>query len=115
MAVKKEHLVFGALALLFLIVLAYEAFVFEPNAPMDHMAHHNDMHGFMAGQMGPSLLGFNILFWILVFALVYLLVKEDPKVSEKEIEAVKILKERYAMGEVSRDEYLEKFRDIKED
>jgi uncharacterized membrane protein len=71
------------------------------------------MHALMAGRSGPSLLGFNILFWILVFALVYLLVKELPKVSEKEDSAVKILKERYATGEINQDEYLEKFRDLK--
>jgi uncharacterized membrane protein len=37
-----------------------------------------------------------------------------PRVSEKEDAAVRILKERYAKGEINQDEYLEKFRDLKE-
>jgi uncharacterized membrane protein len=110
---KKEYLVFGAIAVLFLLVVSYEALFLDPHTTDEHMVHHNDMHAIMAGRSGPSLLGFNILFWILVFALVYLLVKEVPTVSEKEIEAMKILKERYVKGEISRDEYLE-FKDLKE-
>jgi uncharacterized membrane protein len=115
MVIKKEHLVFGAVAVLFLLVVSYETLFFDPHTTGEHMAHHNDMHALMAGRSGPSLLGFNILFWILVFSLVYLLIKEVPRVSDKEVDAFKILKERYAKGEISRDEYLEKFRDIKED
>jgi putative membrane protein len=114
MAVKKEHLVFGVIAVLFLLVVSYETLFFDPHTTDEHMAHHNEMHAIMAGRSGPSLLGFNILFWILVFALVYLLVKEVPRVSEKEDAAVRILKERYAKGEINQDEYLEKFRDLKE-
>jgi putative membrane protein len=113
MPIKKEHLVFGALALLFLLVVAYEAFYYIPG-PSDMMDHHSQMHGFMAGQMGPSLLGFNILFWILIIVLVILFIKGTDTDKSGEDEAIKILNERYAKGEITREEYLEKFRDLKE-
>ncbi len=113
MAVKKEHLVFSALALLFIAVLSYEAFYNVPSPHEDMMAHHDEMHGFMAGRIGPSLLGFNILFWILILALAYLLIS-DRKAEKGSDDAIALLRERYAKGEIDRDEYLEKFKDIKE-
>lgn len=114
MALRKEHLVFGALGALLLLVLGYEALFFKPHMAGQYMAHHSSMHALMAGRTGPSLLGFNILFWVLIFAFVYLLIKGAPKNAEEEDEAVKILKERYAKGEITRDDYLEMFKDLKE-
>ncbi|RMF89092.1 MAG: SHOCT domain-containing protein [Methanobacteriota archaeon] len=67
----------------------------------------------MAGRMGPSLLGFNILFWLLILALAALLIKGAGADKSKEDEAIRILNERYARGEIGRDEYLEKFKDLK--
>lgn len=113
MTLKREYIVFGGLALLFLVVLAYEAF-YIPSRQYGHMLdHHNEMHGFMAGQMGPSLLGFNLLFWVLLIILVYVLVKQ-PSAASTENMALKILEERYVKGDISREEYLEKLKDLNE-
>jgi uncharacterized membrane protein len=114
MSIKKEKLVFGGLATLLLLFLIYEAIFFEPHIADNHMAHHNDMHTLMAGRMGPSLLGFNILFWFLILGLGYFLIKGSPKQAKKESEALMVLKQRYANGEISREEYLQMFKDLKE-
>ncbi len=114
MAIKKEQAVFGALAAVFLLILIYEFLFFDPHMADQHMAHHNDMHSFMAGRTSLSLLGFNLLFWILLFALLYLFIRQTPQLQPKEPDAVKILKERYAKGEISQEEYLKIFKDIKE-
>jgi uncharacterized membrane protein len=108
MSLKKEHMVFGVLIALFLLLLTYEYLFFDP-----HMAHHREMHSVLAGRTGPSLLGFNILFWVLIFAFAYILIKERPATDNANL-ALKILQERYAKGELTRDEYLEMFRDLKE-
>jgi len=111
MATGKERLVFTALLALFILILLYETLVFKP-IPGGMMPHHMAMHGFMAGQTGPSLFGFNIVFWLLILALIYLFFKEPGSAAESE--AVRILKERYAKGEISKEEYLETFKDLKE-
>ncbi len=107
MPLKKEHLVFGAFVVLFFAVLCYELFFFDP-----HMAHHKAMHSYMAGRMGPSLLGFNLLFWILIFVFVYFLLRGQSRDDDRN-GAITILKERYARGEMTKDEYLEMFKDLK--
>lgn len=108
MPLKKEHIVFGSLVALFLVFLVYEFLFFDP-----HMARHRAMHSTMAGRVGPSFFGFNLLFWILVFAFAYVLLKERPKGKDGN-GALRILQERYARGEITRDEYLELFRELKE-
>jgi uncharacterized membrane protein len=110
MALKREHIIFGALAVLFLLFLGYETLFYDPIMP-----EHLEMHSTMMGQTGPRVLGFNLLFWLLLFAFVYLLLKEAPK-GEKatETEALKTLKARYASGDISRAEYLQMFKDLKE-
>ncbi len=108
MPLKKEHIVFGVLAALFLVFLVYESLFFDPS-----MEHHRAMHSTMAGRTGPSLLGFNILFWVLIFGFAYLLLRERPG-EEDGNGALIILKERYAKGEITRDEYLDIFKDLKE-
>ncbi|MEE9595106.1 MAG: SHOCT domain-containing protein [Candidatus Hydrothermarchaeales archaeon] len=105
---KKEHIVFGALAALFLVFSAYEFLFFDPS-----MEHHRAMHSTMTGMTGPNLLGFNVLFWVLIFGFAYLLLRERPG-EDNGNGALIILKERYANGEITRDEYLEIFRDLKE-
>ncbi len=110
MTLKKEHIVFGALATLFLLFLGYETLFYDPVMP-DHM----EMHSRMMGQTGPSLFGFNLLFWLLLFVFAYLLLKEAPKGEiTTESEALKTLKARYASGDISREEYLQMFKDLKE-
>jgi putative membrane protein len=110
MTLKKEHIAFGALAALFLLFLGYETLFYDPIMP-----NHMEMHSMMAGRTGPSLLGFNILFWVLLFVLAYLLIRDTPKGGkEAENDALNILKDRYAKGEITREEYLQMFKDLKE-
>ncbi len=113
MTIKREHLVFGALGALFIFVALYESLLFLPATEGMHMDNHSQMHSFMAGQMGPSLLGFNLLFWIFLIILVYVLVR-PPSAASSESTAVKILDERYAKGDITREEYLEKLKDLKD-
>ncbi len=107
---KREHIVFGALVALFLLFLGYETLFYDPVMP-----DHGGMHSMMAGQTGPSLFGFNLLFWILILAFAYLVIRSGQKKSgTDESEAVRTLKDRYARGEISREEYLQMFKDLKE-
>ncbi len=60
---------------------------------------------------------FNLIFWILVIAGIVLLVvwvgqRAVGAGSRTEESAIEILKKRYARGEISKDEYEEKKRDL---
>ncbi len=60
--------------------------------------------------------GFMILFWILVlFGIVYLmrLISEKNETGKEEKSAMDILKERYAKGEINKEEFEEKKKDLK--
>ncbi|HDH28697.1 MAG TPA: SHOCT domain-containing protein [Euryarchaeota archaeon] len=110
MALKREHIVFGALVALFLLFLGYETLFYDPVMP-DHMG----MHSMMMGRVGPSLFGFNLFFWILILAFAgLLLLSGQRKNSAVEGEALRTLKDRYAGGEITREEYLQIFKDLKE-
>jgi putative membrane protein len=56
----------------------------------------------MGGMMGIGM-GIGVLFWVAVAALLYYAITGRE---EKEKSALEILKERYARGEISREEYL---------
>lgn len=65
------------------------------------------------GMMGVPGMGVGLLFWVALFALVYYLVK-DKKMGRDSESALEILEERYARGELSREEYLEMKKEIME-
>jgi uncharacterized membrane protein len=61
--------------------------------------------------MGGFGMGLGLLFWIFVFvALYYVLTEKNKKV--KGDSAIEILKQRYASGEITRDEYLQVKKEI---
>jgi len=49
-------------------------------------------------------MGLGLLFWILVFATLYYVLTEKNKTLRSD-SAIEVLKQRYALGEISRDEY----------
>lgn len=66
--------------------------------------------GFGIGGLG---MGLGFIFWIIVLAaLYYVLTAKDGLAGSKDVSALKLLKERYAMGEIDRDEYLRIRQDI---
>lgn len=108
---KKEYLVFGGLLALMLLIFAYETSTTPMHGGMEDMHEMEpwmwDMHSKM---MGPSIGGFTWTFWaflILLIGFMYLLVREGRE------DALEVLKKRYARGEISREEYLKAFKDLK--
>ena len=116
---KKENYIFGGLAALLLLFLGYETYTFNRGG------HHMMMTGsHMTGGMHMTggthspftfhiLNPTSILTLLLIAAFVYLIIKSTQE-ENGETPAVKILKERYAKGEITREEFLEIFKDIKE-
>ncbi len=73
-------------------------------------------NGMMGQGMGIWML-LGLIFWIfLIVGIIFLLIWAVQKVSggriEKEDSALEILKKRYARGEISKEEYEEKRRDL---
>ena len=70
---------------------------------------------------GPDMMygwGFGVIFWIIVFVLgiwafTQLLRSPDRGPRERRSSALDILEERYARGEIGRDEYLQKKQDMR--
>jgi putative membrane protein len=80
----------------------------------------NGPYGMMGGWgwFGPFHFIFPLLFWALIITAVVLLVRyatgwgdHSPRL-ERRSPGLDALEERYARGEINRDEYLEKKRDI---
>jgi len=80
---------------------------------------HWDMMGWGGGNwLGP----FGMFFWFLILALliaaaVWFFRRKDrssgePPTSRRQSSALDVLEERYARGEIDRDEYLQKKRDL---
>ena len=74
------------------------------------------MHWFGGGPMGWWWI-FMIVFWILIIAGIVLLIRwlieqSRPSGAHKEDSALEILKKRYARGEISKEEFEEKKKDI---
>lgn len=90
---KKEHLVIGlSLVLLFLI------FGFESGC-----------WGHGTGVMGGLSVGLSLFLWALLLIFIYYLLVSREKRRE---DAFDMLKERYAKGEITRDEYIEIWTDL---
>ena len=75
-------------------------------------------HGWMMDGWG---MGFGFIFWLLLLALiiagvVWFVRSQQPLAGSQRLEArsagLKVLEERYARGEIGREEYLQKKRDI---
>ncbi len=109
---RKEYLVFGALLALMFLLFGYESY----SAYLHHGA--GGMHGNMgpgmlemhSRMMGPSIIGLSWTFWaflILLAGFAYFILREKGE------DAVELLKKRYARGEISREEYLQAFKDMK--
>ena len=76
----------------------------------DFFGHHMDMgFGFFGGGI------FMLLFWALVIVGIIYLVKHfsgSEKDSEKGDRAIEILKERYAKGEITKEEFEQKKKEL---
>ncbi len=73
----------------------------------------------ISGFMG-IVVGLIILFWLIVvgvvvFVVVYLLKYNDQKKQEQKEKPLEILKERYAKGEISKEEFEGKKQELKKD
>jgi putative membrane protein len=75
-------------------------------------------HGWMMN--GSGSMGFGFIFWLLLLALIIAgvvwFVRSQPLAGAQRLDArsagLKVLEERYARGEISREEYLQKKHDI---
>jgi putative membrane protein len=108
---RKEYLVFGGLLALMLIIFAYETSTPHMHRDMEGMHEMEpwmwEMHSKM---MGPSIWGLTWTFWaflVLLVGFIYLLLREGRE------DALEVLKKRYARGEITREEYLRAFKDLK--
>lgn len=98
---KREHSLIIIIALVFFLLL-------YSSHPVGYGMHGG--MGMRSGFFNPRFFG--PLFWVfLILFLVYLFQGGNEKREERG-EAIEILKKRYAKGEISRDEYLEIFKDI---
>jgi putative membrane protein len=106
-------------ALFFWFLLAGSWFLPEPA-----LAQNRPYYGGGPGMMGYGLMGWfypigMILFWILIVVVIVLLIKgvwpskgsEQPARAAEE-SALDILKKRYARGEINKEEFLEKKKDL---
>ncbi len=64
--------------------------------------------GFGIGGFG---MGLGLLFWIFVFLALYYVLTEKNKTVRAD-SAIDVLKQRYACGEITRDEYLQVKKEI---
>ena len=74
--------------------------------PLALNAHGNDMYG--VGHMMSNWGGFHFFWWIVIFVVVLLLLlfsRTFSKHNKNHLNAVEILKIRYAKGEISKEEF----------
>lgn len=83
------------------------------NRPFDMMYGWGDW-----GWFGPFHFIVPLLFWVLIIAAVFFIVRrgihpaDRPSLVGHRQESLEILEQRYARGEINRDEYLQKKADI---
>ncbi len=73
------------------------------------------MDGYSFGVMGYGMLIFGFIFWILILIGLILLIKylwEHGGAKAEHESALEILKKKYAKGEISKEEFEEKKKDI---
>ena len=71
------------------------------------------MMGWGGGWLGPFHFIIPLLFWAIVITAIVMLVRYTTGWrSERRMPGLDALKERYARGEITRDEYMQKKRDI---
>jgi putative membrane protein len=77
-------------------------------------------HGSGWGMGGSGFMGLGFLFWLLILAAIIAAVVwvvrsqqgNRTRLLERRSDSLQILEERYARGEIERDEYLQKKRDL---
>ncbi|MCS4541512.1 MAG: SHOCT domain-containing protein [Euryarchaeota archaeon] len=103
MSEKDLTVILIGIFLIFLVVISLGMFIGSTMGP-----------GMMGYGWGFGWMGFGMIFWILIIVLIlYFLFRrmEEPIRSEKE-RALNILKERYAKGEITKEQYLEMKKEI---
>ena len=76
-------------------------------------------HGWMMNGWGSMMGGFGFIFWLVILAAIIAsivwFVRSQPLAgSQRRSTSLEVLEERYARGEINREEYLQKKRDIVE-
>jgi putative membrane protein len=75
----------------------------------------NMMNGYGYGMLGGGMLIIGLIFWILVLVGLVLLIKylwQGAGIRGGHESALEVLKKRYAMGEISKEEFEEKKKDL---
>lgn len=109
---RKEYLVFGVLIGLMLLVFAYESYSSYWHHGTGGMHGDMEMWDMHSRMMGPTIAGLSWTTWAflaLLAAFAYFMLRE-----KKAEDPLELLKKRYAMGEITREEYLQAFKDLKE-
>ena len=73
------------------------------------------MDGYSYGMLGGGMLIIGLIFWILVLVGLVLLIKylwQGAGIRGGHESALEVLKKRYAMGEISKEEFEEKKKDL---
>ncbi len=109
---KTENYIFGGFVAILLILLGYETYTFRSGG------HHMMMSGMHAMGSSHHSLIYSILFspsgiilLLLIVAFLYVIIKSSRE-ETVETPAIKMLKERYARGDITREEYLQIFKEI---
>ncbi|MBI4345090.1 MAG: SHOCT domain-containing protein [Euryarchaeota archaeon] len=98
--------VFSALVVVLLALFAYESYIYSAGPVYAHTRMMQEMMGLPTPFLGLSLRSWTLLVLLSIFAFSLSTGKRE--------ESLEILAARYARGEISREEYLQGLRDLKE-